>query len=191
MILHGDELGRSQQGNNNVYCQDNELAWMNWELEDWQKELLAFTKRVVRLRNEHPVFRRRRFFAGEVTRAGDAVADIVWFNPDGTHMEQDHWGDRHSKALMVFLNGDGIPEPGRRGEPVVDDSFVIAFNAGDAARPFTIPNELYGQGWVVALDTHDDMSGSVSFFDDAAPLLPGIEFEVSDHSVVVLRKPRS
>ena len=87
MILHGDELGRSQNGNNNVYCQDNELSWMNWDLADWQRELLAFTKRVVSLRNQHPVFRRRRFFAGEVTRAGDAVADIVWFHPDGRHME--------------------------------------------------------------------------------------------------------
>ncbi|MEO5711137.1 MAG: glycogen debranching protein GlgX [Nocardioidaceae bacterium] len=191
MILHGDEVGRSQQGNNNVYCQDNELSWMDWDLEEWQQELLAFTKRVVRLRTEHPVFRRRRFFAGEVTRAGDAVADIVWFNPDGTHMQDADWRDDDSKALMVFLNGDGIPEPGRRGEPVVDDSFVIAFNAGDVARPFTIPDGVYGEGWVVVLDTHDDTAGSVSFFDDAAPLLPGIEFEVSDRSVVVLRRPRS
>jgi glycogen operon protein len=190
MVLHGDELGRTQQGNNNVYAQDNELSWMNWDLEEWQQELLAFTKRVVTLRKSHAVFRRRRFFAGEITRAGDAVADIVWFNPDGTHMQDVDWTDSDSKALMVFLNGDGIPEPGRRGEPVVDDSFLIAFNAGEAGRPFTIPDEVYGGGWVVVLDTHDDTAGSVSYFDDAAPLLPGIEFEVADRSIVVLRKPR-
>ena len=106
-------------------------------------------------------------------------------------MEDDDWSDDESKALMVFLNGDGIPEPGRRGEPVVDDSFLIAFNAGDKAMPFTIPDEVYGEGWVVVLDTHDDAAGSVSFFDDAAPLLPGLEFEVADRSVVVLRKPRA
>ena len=105
-------------------------------------------------------------------------------------MESDDWSDAESKALMVFLNGDGIPEPGRRGEPVVDDSFLIAFNATDKAIPFTIPDEVYGEGWVVALDTHDDEAGSVSFFDDATPLLPGLEFQVADRSVVVLRKPR-
>jgi glycogen operon protein len=191
MILHGDELGRSQDGNNNVYCQDNELSWMDWDLEEWQQELLAFTQRVVKLRNDHPVFRRRRFFAGEVTRAGDAVADIAWFNPSGKHMEEGDWSDGECKALMVFLNGDGIPEPGRRGEPVHDDSFHIAFNASDQTQAFTIPDEVYGDGWVVALDTSDDTAGSVSFFDDAVPLLPGIEFQVADRSSVVLRKPRA
>ena len=191
MILHGDELGRTQQGNNNVYAQDNELSWMNWDLEDWQEELLAFTKRVVKLRNDHQVFRRRRFFAGEVTRAGDdAVADIAWFTPAGEHMQGSDWSDGESKALMVFLNGDGIPEPDRRGEPVFDDSFVIAFNASEKNLKFTIPDEVYGEGWVVVLDTNDDEAGSVSFFDDAVTFLPGLEFEVASRSTVVLRKPR-
>jgi isoamylase len=190
MVLHGDELGRSQQGNNNVYCQDNELSWMDWDLEDWQQELLEFTRRVVRMRHEHPVFRRRRFFAGEVTRPGDAVADIAWFNSKGEHMAEGDWGDPSTRELMVFLNGDAIPEPGPRGEPVVDDSFVIAFNAGDRTIPFTIPDEVYGEGWTVVLDTNDDTAGSVSYFDDAAPFIPGLEFEVADRSVVVLRRPR-
>ena len=163
---------------------------MDWELEDWQEALLAFTKRVVKLRNDHPVFRRRRFFAGEVTRAGDAVADIAWFSPSGEHMTEADWSDGDAKALMVFLNGDGIPEPGRRGEPVFDDSFVIAFNASEKNLKFTIPDEVYGEGWVVVLDTHDDEAGSVSFFDDAVPFLPGLEFEVASRSTVVLRKPR-
>jgi isoamylase len=189
MVLHGDEIGRTQRGNNNVYCQDNELSWMDWDLATWQRELLAFAKRVVALRNDHPVFRRRRFFAGDVTRDDAEIADIVWFNPSGKHMEDSDWGE--SKALMVFLNGEGIPEPGRRGEPVVDDSFLIAFNAGDTGLPFTIPDEVYGEGWVVVLDTHDDTAGSVSYFDDVPPLLPGLEFRVADHSVVVLRRPRS
>jgi glycogen operon protein len=187
MMLHGDELGRSQGGNNNTYCQDNELSWMDWDLEPWQDELLLFSKRLVSLRNQHPVFRRRRFFAGEVSLAGGAAADIAWFTPDGK--AKDDWAS-HDLSLMVFLNGEGIPEPGRRGERVVDDSFLIAFNAGDAAIPFTIPGEVYGEGWVVSLDTSDDTAGNITLFDETVPLLPGLEFEVADRSVVVLRRPR-
>ncbi len=192
MLLHGDELGRTQQGNNNVYCQDNELSWMDWDLDETQTALLAFAKRVVALRNDHPVFRRRRFFAGEVTRAGGDVADIVWFDPDGRHKKD--WGTgatADGKALMVFLNGEGIPEPDRRGERVVDDSFLIAFNASDTTVTFTIPDEVYGDGWTVALDTQDDTAGSVSYFDDALPMQPGVEFQVADRSTVVLRRPRA
>jgi glycogen operon protein len=161
---------------------------MDWELADWQQDLLTFTKRVVAIRNEHPVFRRRRFFAGADTTGGKDVADIAWFTPDGKPKQD--WANAEDKALMVFLNGDGIPEPGRRGEPVVDDSFLVAFNAGDSTTAFTIPDEVYGEGWIVALDTHDDEAGSVSFFDDAAPLLPGLEFQVPDRAIVVLRRPR-
>jgi glycogen operon protein len=188
MMLHGDELGRTQQGNNNTYAQDNALSWIDWDLKDWQLELLAFARRVVALRNGHPVFRRRRFFAGEVTLAGGDTPDIVWFNPDGQHKSD--WGNAEDKSMMVFLNGDGIPEPGRRGEPVFDDSFLIAFNAGDSTIPFTIPSDVYGEGWVVAMDTNDDAAGNVTIFDDTVPLLPGLEFEVADRSVVVLRRPR-
>jgi glycogen operon protein len=140
------------------------------------------------MRKDHPVFRRRRFFAGEITRGSGDVADIAWFNPDGKPKED--WGDAGDKALMVFLNGDGIPEPGPRGEAVVDDSFLIAFNASEQAITFTIPDQLYGEGWVVALDTHDDTAGSVSFFDDAPPLVPGLELKVESRSTMVLRHPR-
>jgi glycogen operon protein len=188
MLLHGDELGRTQKGNNNVYCQDNELSWMSWDLKQWQNDLLAFTRRVVALRHEHPVFRRRRFFAG--TAGPDQVADIAWFRPDGTNMKDADWGHEYARALMVFLNGEAIPEPDRRGEQVVDDSFLVAFNASDQQITFTIPDEVYGEGWLVALDTHDVEAGSVSFFDDVPPLLPGVEVNVADRSVVVLRRPR-
>jgi isoamylase len=191
MILHGDELGRSQQGNNNVYCQDNELSWMDWDLEDWQTDLLHFTRRVVALRNEHPVFRRRRFFAGMVAPGEDQVADIAWFTPEGKNMKDADWGHDYARALMVFLNGDAIPEPDRRGEKMIDDSFLVAFNASDQEITFTIPDEVYGEGWLVALDTFDVEAGSVSFFDDVPPLMPGVEFKVADRSIVVLRRPRS
>ncbi len=188
MILHGDELGRSQGGNNNVYCQDNEIAWMDWELDDWQKDLLAFTQRVVALRKDHPVFRRRRFFAGA---AAGVVGDIEWFRPDGTAMEQSHWAEDDARSVMVFLNGEAIPEPDVRGERVVDDSFLIAFNAGHETVGFTVPSDVYGDGWLVALDTHDDEAGSVSIFDDATPLEPGVEIDVAGRSIVVLRRPKA
>ncbi len=191
MLLHGDELGRSQRGNNNVYCQDNELSWMDWELQEWQTKLLAFTRRVVALRTDNPVFRRRRFFAGTVAPGEDQVADIAWFRPDGTSMRDADWGHEYARALMVFLNGEAIPEPGKRGEPLVGDSFLVCFNAGDAEMTFTIPDEVYGEGWLVALDTHDDDAGSVSIFDEMATLLPGVEVKVADRSLVVLRRPRT
>jgi isoamylase len=191
MLLHGDELGRTQQGNNNVYCQDNALAWMDWDLDEWQHQLLAFTSRIVALRREHPVFRRRRFFDGAPQKTPGAVGDIAWFTPDGENMVDADWDHEYAGSLMVFLNGDAIIEPDRRGEPVTDDSFLVAFNASDQAITFTIPGEVYGEGWLVALDTHDDAAGSVSVFDDATTLLPGVEVNVAGRSIVVLRRPRS
>ncbi|NUR05387.1 MAG: glycogen debranching protein GlgX [Nocardioidaceae bacterium] len=190
MVAHGDEIARTQHGNNNVYCQDNETSWMHWDLDEPRQALLAFARRVVRLRSEHPVFRRRRFFAGESTAGGDEIADIAWFTPSGEHMTDGAWG-AGGTTLMVFLNGEGIPEPGRRGEPVVDDSFLIAFNAGSEPTKFTIPDEVYGDGWTLELDTSDDAVGTASMYEEAVPLLPGLEFDATDHSVVVLRRPRS
>ncbi|MGZ8735525.1 MAG: glycogen debranching protein GlgX [Nocardioides sp.] len=191
MIAHGDELGRSQGGNNNVYCQDNEITWMDWDLEDWQEELLAFSRRVVAMRRDHPVFRRRRFFVGETQlEDGTTVAEIAWFRPDGTSMADADWAHEHARSMMVFFNGDAIPEPDRRGEKVVDDSFLVAFNAHHDTLTFTVPDEVYGDGWLVALDTADDQAGIVSVFDDATTLLPGVEVQVAGRSVVVLRRPR-
>ena len=136
------------------------------------------------------MFRRRRFFAGESTAGGDEITDIAWFTPSGEHMTDGAWG-AGGTTLMVFLNGEGIPEPGRRGEPVVDDSFLIAFNAGSEPTKFTIPDEVYGDGWTLELDTSDDAVGTASMYEEAVPLLPGLEFDATDHSVVVLRRPRS
>ena len=190
MLLHGDELGRTQGGNNNVYCQDNEISWMDWDLDETQRELLAFTKRVVALRQGHPVFRRRRFFAGGQPQDG-LPADIAWFTPEGKNMSDTDWSHEHARSMLVFLNGDAIPEPDQRGAKVVGDSFLIAFNGHHEPLTFTLPDEVYGEGWLVALDTHDDQAGSVSIFEDATTLLPGVEFRVADRSVVVLRRPRN
>ncbi|MCE1178935.1 MAG: glycogen debranching protein GlgX [Micrococcales bacterium] len=154
MLAHGDELSRTQQGNNNVYCQDNELSWVGWELDEERQGLLAFTRRVVALRSEHPVFRRRRFFAGKADHGGEsAVGDIAWFEPNGQHMTEEAWHREYAVSLMVFFNGNAIPEPDERGQGIVDDSFLMLFNTGAEDVEFTMPDETYGKLWSVEIDT--------------------------------------
>jgi glycogen operon protein len=163
---------------------------MDWDLEPWQKELLAFTKRVVALRREHPVFRRRRFFAGDSAPGDESPGDIAWFTPEGQNMRDADWAHEHARSMLVFLNGDAIPEPDERGARMVDDSFLVGFNASHEELTFTLPDEVYGEGWLVALDTSDDEAGSVSVFDDATTLVPGVDIAVAGRSVLVLRRPR-
>ena len=131
MIVHGDELGRTQQGNNNVYCQDNELSWIDWDEARVYDSLTHFTAELTHLRAQHPLFRRRRFFDGQPV--GDSgVADIAWLRRDGNPMTERDW--RTGSTITVFLNGRGIPEPDALGEPIVDDSFLLLFNALAAER---------------------------------------------------------
>src|SRR6202045_4635832 len=154
MIAHGDEIGRTQNGNNNAYCQDSELSWMDWSLVDKNSDLLAFARRVTSLRKNHPVFRRRRFFEGEPIRTGDEVRDIAWLNPSSREMTHEDWGESIHKCVAVFLNGDAIDAPNARGERVVDDSFLLCFNAGEEPVEFVMPNGDYAQEWTVELDTN-------------------------------------
>lgn len=151
MIAHGDELGRTQSGNNNVYCQDNELAWVDWDLTQSQKDLLTFTRRLVRLRHEHPVLRRRRFFHGDT--GVDGLGDLVWFSPNGKEMQDGDWSRDDARAVAVFLNGDAISEPDPRGQPVVDDSFLILLNSDYQSLDFLLPSKEYGESWTVVVDT--------------------------------------
>jgi glycogen operon protein len=153
MLLHGDELGRTQRGNNNGYCQDSELTWIDWE--DVDEGLLEFTKRVLRLRTEHPTFRRRRFFHGRPVRRaeGDPVQDVAWFTPGGEVMEDEDWDVGFAKSLAMYLNGHGIRETDERGEDVVDDCFYLAFNAHHEPIEFTLPPSEYAEGWTVVIDT--------------------------------------
>jgi glycogen operon protein len=155
MIAHGDELGRTQNGNNNVYCQDSELSWMDWSLVDKNSDLLAFARKVTTLRKKHPVFRRRRFFEGGPIRTGDEVRDIAWLNPSSREMTHEDWGESFHKCVAVFLNGDAISAPNARGERVVDDSFLLCFNAGDEPVEFSMPPDDYAQEWTVELDTNE------------------------------------
>ncbi|AEI12022.1 glycogen debranching protein GlgX [Cellulomonas gilvus] len=182
MLAHGDELGRTQQGNNNVYCQDNELSWVDWDLDDERTALLEFTRRVIRLRNEHPVFRRRRFFAGAPEHGGESeLRDIAWLSPSGEHMSDDEWNNSMARAVAVFLNGDAIAEPDMRGEQVVDDSFLILFNGQPDPASFTIPDAAYGELWTAVFDTDSQV-------DPGDTARPGEELALAGHSMVVLTR---
>ncbi|MEO6886149.1 MAG: glycogen debranching protein GlgX [Jatrophihabitantaceae bacterium] len=153
MIAHGDEIGRTQQGNNNGYCQDNELTWMDWAHVD--VDLLAFSRRLAELRRAHPIFRRRRFFDGRpVRRRGqERLPDIEWFTPDGVQMSEEDWDSGFGRAIAVYLNGQGIPTTDLRGQRVVDDSFLLCFSAHHEPIDFRLPAVEYAAAWQVVLDT--------------------------------------
>ncbi|MGH3768567.1 MAG: glycogen debranching protein GlgX [Pseudonocardiaceae bacterium] len=151
MLLHGDELGRTQRGNNNAYCQDNELSWVDWTSVD--SELTTFTAALIAMRREHPVFRRRRFFAGRPIRGGDELRDIAWFSESGQEMTERDWELNVCQCLTVFLNGEGIPDADTRGQRVTDNSFLLCFNAHYEDIDMRLPGNGYGQQWTVVLDT--------------------------------------
>ncbi|WP_236734119.1 glycogen debranching protein GlgX [Mycolicibacter kumamotonensis] len=184
MLAHGDELGRTQRGNNNAYCQDSEIAWMDWSLAEKNADLLDFTRRVTRLRKDHPVFRRRRFFEGRPVRHGDGIGDIAWFTPAGQEMSQDDWDNGFDKCIMVFLNGEAIREPDARGQPVVDDSFLLCFNAHADTVGFAVPGGDYAQEWTVELDTAQPQAPAEQ------AVQAGEEMPVAGRSLLVLRKVR-
>jgi isoamylase len=188
MIAHGDEFGRTQKGNNNVYCQDNELAWIDWDLDQAQTDLLTFTQRALLLRHEHPVFRRRRFFIGEAGKGGQSdLGDIAWFTPAGDTMDDDDWHASYARAVTVFLNGERLMAPDKRGRKVIDDSFLILFNAHYEDLQFTLPSRDYGEWWSVILDTAEDDGGGHA--DGGDTFSPGEQVHVVARSVVVLRRP--
>jgi glycogen operon protein len=153
MISHGDELGRTQRGNNNVYCQDNEFSWVDWE--DVDEQLLDFVRHLTAFRGRHKVFRRRRFFTGDLVKSRSAstpVADMEWFAPDGRQMQGTDW-DSDVGALAVFVNGEGIRERGRYGERQCDNSFLLCFNGHHEPVEFVLPPEEYGEKWQTVIDT--------------------------------------
>ncbi|MEU6779771.1 glycogen debranching protein GlgX [Nonomuraea angiospora] len=186
MLSHGDELGRTQRGNNNAYCQDNELAWVDWSMLHTEPELLEFVRALSKLRREHPVFQRRRFFHGRHPK--DGKRDLVWLTPGGTEMTAGDWHIGYAKSLMVYLNGEAITEPGPRGERIVDDSFLLLINAHHENMSFTLPGEECGTGWLPVLDTsHETMEDA--FVDEGWQA--GDLVAVTARSLQVLRQPRS
>jgi glycogen operon protein len=185
MLLAGDELGRTQGGNNNAYCQDNELSWVDWEMAQTNAGLLEFTRMVSALRRAHPVFRRRRFFRGKPAGNGQ-LADIAWLTPAGREMRDQDWGTTYARAMTVFLNGDALTEPGPHGEPVRDDSFLVMLSADREPLEFTVPGKRFGTRWAIVLDTADDGSAGQPGIADS--LRPGDRLQRTGGSMIVLRR---
>jgi glycogen operon protein len=184
MLLGGDEIGRTQSGNNNAYCQDNEVSWFDWENAD--RELLAFTARLIAFRRRHPVFRRRRWFLGAPIH-GEGVRDIGWFRPDGELMNDGDWQKGFAKSLGVFLNGDGIPSLDERGERIADDSFCVLFNAHHEPVAFRLPaRREWGERWRTVFATAEPLPGGPG--DSDRFFSAGEEVEVADRSLIVLQR---
>jgi glycogen operon protein len=178
MLLAGDEIGRTQRGNNNAYCQDNEVSWIDWG--NSEQELLEFARGLIGLRRRHPVFRRRRWFQGRSIR-GEKASDISWYKPDGTEMSEQDWQATYARALGVLLNGEAIAARDRRGRRVLDDHFLILFNAGAEPVRFRIPEGIQALRWAELLDT---ASGRLDRRDPAEEHDP---VTVASRSVRVLR----
>ncbi len=187
MLLHGDELGRTKQGNNNTYCQDSPLSWIDWASAD--ADLMAFTKALLELRRRHPVFQRRRFFSGAVVEDPEhgGLPDIAWLRTDATPMDGSDWSSPAGNELTVFLNGLGITEPDERGEPIVDDSFLLLFNPGPTDVDVCLPKEPYGRAWVPVIDSAD---GDAVPGVDGHPVPAGVQRRMLARSVAVLRRAR-
>ncbi|MCP3934697.1 MAG: glycogen debranching protein GlgX [Actinomycetia bacterium] len=177
MLLAGDEIGKTQHGNNNAYCHDSELSWIDWDSAD--SELHDFTTKLIRMRRDHPIFRRRRWFEGRPIH-GDHVTDMGWFQPDGAEMTSDDWAVGYASSLSVFLNGKAITRRGRRGERVVDDDFLMMFNAQGAPLEFSLPIPLSERCWMIDIDTARRVDGS-------EVVQPGESIPVGPWATVVLR----
>jgi len=186
MLLAGDEMGRTQQGNNNAYCQDNEISWVNWAVHDeGDQALVDYVRTLIALRADHPVFRRRRFFSGQALRGGrQRLRDIAWFTPTGQEMTGEDWDAGFAKSLTVFLNGQAISEPDRRGERIADDSFLLLFNASEHDLVFAIPPRRYGSRWTTVLDTALPRAE----LEGASTVKPGDMTTVINRSLQVLRR---
>jgi len=182
MILAGDELGRTQKGNNNAYCQDNEISWIDWVQAD--KDLLDFTQKLIALRKNHPVFCRRRWFKGLPIK-GVGLHDIAWFGADGNEMTEENWTHDLARSLAVYMNGKGIHAPGYRGEPIIDDDFYLLFNGHYEALSFLLPGKKYGIKWTKVLDT---CSGVVN--DETDSYAANETIKVCGRSVVLLQQHR-
>jgi isoamylase len=198
MLLAGDELGRTQQGNNNSYCQDNEISWVDWDAAAKHGDLTEFVAGLSAMRKAHPVFRRRRFFSGQAGDSGDGQRDIVWLSPSGAEMTWSDWSSGYAKALAVCVNGDAITEPGPRGERITDVDFVLLLNAHSDAVTFAIPAGIGSPGgsWQVVVDTAAAQvvpdgpgTGQPTGMGPISAAEPdsALRIEVSGRAIVVLR----
>ena len=178
MLCGGDEIGRTQNGNNNAYCQDNEIAWHDWASAD--QGLLAFAQKLVSLRKDHRVFRRRRWFTGQ-QKEGNSLVNIAWFTPSAEELNNEHWGPGFAKSLAIFLNGQGIASVDDRGERILDDSFYLMFNAHPEPVEFELPAAKWGIKWVCELETATPAAlGEV--------LVPGAKRTLEGRAMAILRR---
>jgi len=177
MLLGGDEMGRTQQGNNNAYCQDNELTWFDWSATD--TELLTFTRQLIAFLKAHPAFRRQRFLAGAA-----AAAELGWFTPAGTAMTGTDWSDPSALALAIYLDGSDQPDRAGDGSPMIDDDFLVLVNAWWQPLDFTVPDTRDGLTWHTTIDTYDPATPAT-----AAPLHAGDRTTVNPRSITVLCGP--
>ncbi|MGW7794246.1 glycogen debranching enzyme, partial [Streptomyces tricolor] len=185
MLCHGDELGRTQRGNNNAYCQDNEISWVDWDLTDEQRSLADFTRHLIALRAAHPVLRRRRFFRGETaTHAKQPLPDLLWLRPDAREMTKRDWqrGDAHS--VGAFLNGDAIAERDPYGRRMTDDSFLLLVNGYWEPVDFRLPDTSFGDRWTALVDTADPDG-----IPDEREHKAGTRLRVEARSLVLLSRP--
>jgi isoamylase len=184
MLLGGDELGRTQQGNNNAYCQDNELSWVDWANAD--RELLEFTRELAELRRRHRAFRRRGWFQGRPIRhakTGESLPDVAWFDREGAEMADDQWDSGTSRTVQVFLNGDAIGVTDERGEPIVDDTFLMVFHGDPEPRAIRFPDRQWGAKWRRVMDTEHGFAG-----DDETIVDAGAEVQIAGRSVWLFRR---
>ena len=179
MLQAGDEIGRTQQGNNNAYCQDNEISWLDWNLDDERRKLLEFTRRLIRFFHQHPVLRRRKFFQGHPLRGSEAK-DVTWYRLDGQEMTEADWLNESARTLTVRLAGDQIDEVDERGHRVVDDTLLILFNAYHEPLPFTLPKQGAKIEWELLIDTRDWRVGG-----RRKPVRGGGRYEVEARSLAV------
>ena len=184
MLLAGDECGHSQQGNNNAYCQDNELTWLGWEHSDEDGQLLEFVRRLIRLRREHRVFRRRKFFQNRAIR-GENVRDIVWLDPAGTQMSDDQWRDGFARSLAVFLSGRGLDERDERGRTIVDNDFLVLVNAHYESVDFKLPAQPEDARWVLRVDTTN-----AAFETDERACAPGDTYALQGRALALFEFPQ-
>ena len=188
LILAGDEVGNSQNGNNNAYCQDNEIGWIDWTPTPERLALVTFVERAIALRRAHPSFRRRSFFAGK-PREAESVTDVIWLKPDGAEMRPEDWGDANARCFAMYMSGGGIVDRGPRGEGLHDDDFLVLFNAHHDEIKFTLPPAPYG-AWLLLLDTASGSPPPAT--EDVAALAPAWsepDYPLQCRSLVVLSRP--
>jgi isoamylase len=182
MILGGDEIGRTQGGNNNAYCQDNEISWLDWNLDDRRKDLLEFTRRVAALRREHPIFRRRKFFQGRTIR-GSEIEDVRWLRPDGQEMDDADWETSFVRSFGMLLGGDAMMEWNDEGDRVFDDTFLLLFNAAPEPVPFVLADTPKDGRWETVIDTARPAAEQQGEIHDQ-----GATIQLPSRSLLVLRR---